>query len=166
MKNRRAPRAHPRRLSLETGPLFFFFFFACETNLNREGRRMMAAEVGDIFRCKDSGLVVEVVGSGSGTLTCCGAPMERLEEQTADATTEKHVPVVERVDGGYKVAVGSVPHPMGDDHHIDWIELRADGNSYRRFLKPGEAPEAVFPVAEASEVAAREHCNKHGLWKS
>jgi len=75
------------------------------------------------------------------------------------------VPVIERTDDGYKVTVGSVPHPMVDDHYIEWIELLADGKAYRQFLKPGDAPEAVFNVT-AAEVSAREHCNKHGLWKA
>ncbi len=125
----------------------------------------MATERLSIFRCSKCENTVEVIGTGPGTLSCCDAPMERLEGKTADAKTEKHVPVIEQIDGGYKVTVGSVPHPMADDHHIEWIELLADGNAFRRFLKPGDPPEAVFLVAEASEVSAREYCNKHGLWR-
>ena len=90
--------------------------------------------------------------------------MELLYEKTADATTEKHVPVIEKIDGGYKVKVGSVPHPMQDEHYIEWIELLADGKAYRQFLEPGSEPEAVFSI-EAGSVSAREHCNVHGLWK-
>jgi len=109
--------------------------------------------------------MVEVLRGGDGELTCCNQAMSLLEEKTADAATEKHVPVVEKIDGGYKVTVGSVPHPMEDDHWIEWIELIADGKACRQFLSPGDAPEATFAV-EAAEVTAREHCNKHGLWKS
>jgi len=90
--------------------------------------------------------------------------MENLDEKTADATTEKHVPVIEKVDGGIKVKVGSVPHPMEDKHYIEWIEIIADGKAYRQFLDPGDAPEALFNI-EAEGVTAREHCNVHGLWK-
>jgi superoxide reductase len=90
--------------------------------------------------------------------------MELLEEKTADAATEKHVPVIEKVNGGYKVKVGSVPHPMLEEHYIQWIELHADGKAYREYLNPGDEPEAMFNV-EASVVSAREHCNVHGLWK-
>ena len=90
--------------------------------------------------------------------------MELLDEKTADATTEKHVPVIEKIDGGYKVKVGSVPHPMEEKHYIEWIELLADGKAYRQFLKPGIPAEAVFSV-EADTVSAREYCNVHGLWK-
>jgi superoxide reductase len=74
------------------------------------------------------------------------------------------VPVIEKVDGGIKVTVGSVPHPMTDEHYIEWIELLADGKAYRQFLKPGDEPEALFNVS-ADSVSAREHCNVHGLWK-
>jgi superoxide reductase len=90
--------------------------------------------------------------------------MDLLAEKTADAAKEKHVPVIEKIDGGYKVKVGSVPHPMQKEHFIEWIELLADGRAYRQFLEPGMAPEATFNV-EACSVSAREHCNIHGLWK-
>jgi superoxide reductase len=81
-----------------------------------------------------------------------------------DAAKEKHVPVVEKVAGGFKVKVGSVAHPMDEKHYIEWVEVIAGGKVYRQFLKPGEAPEAVFAI-DAAEVTAREYCNLHGLWK-
>ena len=119
-----------------------------------------------IYKCKVCGNIVEVLHGGDGELVCCGKPMELLEEKTADAKTEKHVPVIEKIDGGYKVKVGSVPHPMQEEHFIEWIELLADGKAYRQFLKPGDAPEATFAVkADSDSVSAREHCNVHGLWK-
>ena len=90
--------------------------------------------------------------------------MTLLEEQVAPAAKNKHVPVITKVDGGFKVAVGSTPHPMTESHWIEWIDLIADGKIYRQFLKPGDKPEAVF-MLEAKEVSAREHCNLHGLWK-
>ncbi len=88
-----------------------------------------------------------------------------LDEKTSDATTEKHVPVIEKIDGGYKVVVGSTPHPMEAAHYIEWIELLADGSAYRQFLKPGDAPEATFAI-DAENITAREYCNVHGLWKA
>lgn len=118
----------------------------------------------EVYKCDKCGNIVEVLNGGAGELVCCGEPMQLLEEQTADAATEKHVPVIEKVDGGVKVTVGSVPHPMEEKHYIEWIELLADGKAYRQFLKPGDAPEAVFSV-QADSVSAREHCNVHGLWK-
>jgi len=117
-----------------------------------------------IYKCAICGNIVEVINGGGGELVCCGEPMELLDEKTADAATEKHVPVIEKIDGGYKVKVGSVRHPMEEKHLIEWIELLADGKAYRQFLSPGQAPEAVFNV-DAVSVTAREHCNIHGLWK-
>jgi superoxide reductase len=117
-----------------------------------------------IYKCAVCGNIVEVLHGGAGELVCCGQPMGLLEEKTADATTEKHVPVIENIDGGYKVKVGSVPHPMEEKHYIEWIELLADGGAYRQFLQPGMPPEAIFNV-EAGSVSAREYCNVHGLWK-
>jgi superoxide reductase len=118
----------------------------------------------EIYKCVKCGNIVEVLQGGVGQLVCCGEPMELLDEKTADAKTEKHVPVIEEIDGGYKVKVGSVPHPMLEEHHIQWIELLADGKAYRQFLEPGDEPEAVFKI-KADSVWAREHCNIHGLWK-
>jgi len=118
----------------------------------------------EIYKCSTCGNIVEVLHGGAGQLVCCGLPMENLDEKTPDATTEKHVPVIEKVDGGIKVKVGSVPHPMEDKHYIEWIEIIADGKAYRQFLDPGDAPEALFNI-EAEGVTAREHCNVHGLWK-
>ena len=122
------------------------------------------AEKLQIYKCAECGNIVEVLHGGGGQLICCGGPMDLLEEKTADAATEKHVPVIEKIDGGYKVKVGSVPHPMLEEHFIEWIELLADGKAYRQFLEPGAEPEATFNI-EAGSVNAREHCNVHGLWK-
>ena len=90
---------------------------------------------------------------------------DRDYEARVDASREKHLPVVTKVEGGYKVAVGSVPHPMEPKHYIMWIELLAGGQAYRQFLKPGEKPEAFFPI-QAEKVSARELCNIHGMWKA
>ena len=75
------------------------------------------------------------------------------------------MPVIEKVDGGFKVKIGSIPHPMEDKHFIEWIEVITDGKIYRQFLKPGQAPEAVFNLA-AENIRAREYCNIHGLWEA
>jgi superoxide reductase len=124
----------------------------------------MMAEKLQVYKCNVCGNIVEVLHGGVGQLVCCDEPMELLEEKTADTGKEKHVPVIEKVEGGYKVKVGSVPHPMEEKHFIEWIELLADGKAYRQFLEPGLAPEAVFHI-ESKSVGAREHCNVHGLWK-
>lgn len=118
----------------------------------------------EIYKCPLCGNIVEVVHTGAGELVCCGQPMDLMTENTVDAAKEKHVPVIEKMDNGFKVKVGSVPHPMEEKHWIEWIELMADGKVYRQNLSPGDAPEAFFRI-EASEVTAREYCNLHGLWK-
>jgi superoxide reductase len=123
------------------------------------------AEKLEIYKCEVCGNIVEVLHGGDGSLTCCGQPMKLFKENTVDAAREKHVPVVEKIPGGFKVKVGSVSHPMEEKHYIEWIELIADARIYRQFLKPGQPAEAVFNV-EAAAVTAREYCNLHGLWKS
>jgi superoxide reductase len=119
----------------------------------------------EIYKCTLCGNIVEVLTGGDGELVCCGQPMKHLAASTADAANEKHVPVIEKIDGGYKVKVGSVPHPMEEKHYIEWIELIADGKAYRQFLNPGDTPEATFNV-EAGQITAREYCNLHGHWKA
>jgi len=123
------------------------------------------AERLQVYKCDKCGNIVEVLHGGMGELVCCGAPMRLLKENTTDASKEKHVPVIEKVDGGYKVKIGSIPHPMEEKHYIEWIELVADGLVYRKYLKPGDAPEALFAIS-AGSVYAREYCNLHGLWKA
>ncbi len=118
----------------------------------------------EVYKCNLCGNLVEVLDPNAGTLVCCGQNMEKLEEQTADAANEKHVPVIEKVDNGYKVTVGTTLHPMEEKHWIMWIELLADGVSYKKFLNPGDKPEAFFCIADAKEISAREYCNLHGLW--
>ena len=119
----------------------------------------------EIYKCKICGNIVEVLFGGAGVLVCCGQPMELQTEKTADSTKEKHVPLIEKIDGGFKVTVGSTLHPMEEKHYIQWIELIADGKAYRQFLKPGDQPSAVFNIS-AEKVTAREYCNIHELWKS
>ena len=119
----------------------------------------------EVYKCEKCGNIVEVLHGGAGSLVCCGEPMKLLAENTQDAATEKHVPVIEKTDEGYKVTVGSVAHPMLENHWIQWIELIADGQAYRQFLNAGDKPEALFCV-KAEKVTAREYCNLHGHWKA
>lgn len=125
----------------------------------------MATERLQVYKCAICGNMVEVVHASGGTLVCCGQPMALLTENTTDAAVEKHVPVIEKVEGGIKVAVGSVAHPMSNDHYIEWIEVSVDGKAYKQFLNPGDAPEALFLI-EGSNFSARAYCNLHGLWKA
>jgi len=98
-------------------------------------------------------------------LVCCGQPMQLQKENTVDASQEKHVPVIEKTKNGVKVKVGSIPHPMEETHWIEWVELKVDGEIYKKFLKPGDKPEVEFPV-KGKKLSAREYCNLHGLWAS
>lgn len=122
-------------------------------------------KVKEVYRCAICGNIVEIMHMAGGTLTCCGQPMELLPENTVDAAKEKHVPVVEAIEGGYKVKVGSVEHPMQDNHYIEWIELVEENKIQRVHLKPGDKPEAVF-YTDCKNVYAREYCNLHGHWSS
>lgn len=91
---------------------------------------------------------------------------EKLEEKTADSSQEKHVPFIEEVADGYLVKVGETTnHPMTEEHYIQFIELVAGDRVYRKYLNPGDKPEAEFKIDKSSDVYAREYCNLHGLWK-
>lgn len=118
----------------------------------------------EIYKCAICGNTVRVIAKGKGELVCCGQPMDLLKENATDASTEKHVPVVETISGGYKVAVGSAPHPMLDEHYITWIALKTDdGIVHEKFLSPGEKPEMAV-MTSAKAVKSAEYCNIHGLW--
>ncbi len=118
----------------------------------------------EIYKCAICGNTVRVIGNGKGELVCCGQPMDLLAENSTDASLEKHVPVIEEVAGGYKVAVGSAAHPMLDEHYITWVALRTDdGIVQEKFLVPGEKPEMVVKTTAKAEKAG-EYCNQHGLW--
>lgn len=124
----------------------------------------MAEQLG-IYKCMKCGNIAQVLHAEKPPVMCCGQPMDRLVENTIDAAVEKHVPVIETVEGGYKVIVGSVAHPMTNDHWIEWIELSsADGTFVQRqMLTPTSQPEAEFKT-DAKKVVAKAYCNLHGLW--
>lgn len=122
----------------------------------------------EVYRCPICGNIVEVLHEGA-VMSCCGKPMLLLAANTADGAYEKHVPVVERVDGGFRVRVGSTDHPMSDEHYIQWIELLTPRGVMRRELYPRDKPEAVFMAGTADnsgEFSARAYCNLHGLWSN
>lgn len=122
-------------------------------------------ERNQIYRCNVCGNIVEVLHIGIGELVCCGQPMELLKELTEDVGQEKHIPVIEKTESEVEVKVGSIAHPMEANHFIEWIEIIADGKTYRKFLRLGDEPEAKFEV-KAENIVAREYCNLHNLWKS
>ena len=122
-------------------------------------------EINQIYRCNVCGNIVEVLHNGEGELVCCGQPMELLAAKNKDIGFEKHVPIVKKEGTAVTVTVGSIPHPMEENHYIELIEIIADGKIYREFLKPGDKPTASF-MMEANKIEARGYCNIHGLWQS
>lgn len=122
-------------------------------------------KLNEIYKCELCGNIVEMVHASDGELVCCGQPMTLLVENTVDAAKEKHVPVIEKIPGGVLVKVGAVEHPMLDNHFIEFIEVGTAAKIYRKYLKPGEKPEATF-MLEEEVLFAREYCNLHGLWKA
>ncbi|MDD3191109.1 MAG: desulfoferrodoxin [Candidatus Pacebacteria bacterium] len=116
-----------------------------------------------VYKCPICGNIVEIVHTGAGELVCCGKPMQLQKENSIDVSLEKHVPVIFKTENGYRIIVGVELHPMTEEHHIEWIEIIADGNIYRKELKPGDAPEAEY-CFPAKSIEARAYCNLHGLW--
>jgi superoxide reductase len=119
-----------------------------------------------IWKCEICGNIVEVVHAGADALVCCGQPMTLMSEKTKDIGFEKHVPVIEKLGKNkFKIKIGKIEHPMTPEHHIEWIEVIADGEVMREFLNPGDKPEKEF-VIESKKFIARAYCNIHGLWSS
>lgn len=119
----------------------------------------------EVYKCEACGNIVELLDGGPGELVCCGKPMDLMTENTVDAAKEKHVPVLEKADGKIKVKVGQVAHPMEDKHYIEWIEVITGEKICRKFLKPGQAPEAIFNIT-GEKIITRAYCNIHGHWKA
>lgn len=123
-------------------------------------------EKNQVYKCEICGNIIEILHEGSDSLVCCGQPMTLLKENTVDASKEKHVPVIEETPNGIIVKIGSISHPMEESHYIEWIEvLTKDHKSDKKFLKPGDKPEAEFCLPIDNVLTARELCNLHGLWK-
>jgi superoxide reductase len=120
-----------------------------------------------IYKCAHCGAVAEALSSGGGVLSCCGEPMTELKANTTDAAREKHVPVLEAGADGALVRVGSAAHPMEEKHFIEWIAVKtADGKTGRKFLKPGDPPQALFKIAAEQIIELSAYCNLHGLWSN
>ena len=120
------------------------------------------------YKCAHCGnFVTFLTEKAACTPMCCGVKMEEIVANTVDAAREKHVPEVAVEGNLVKVQVGSVAHPMLEEHNISWIALETKTGNQRKTLKPGEAPEAVFALVEGdAPVAAYAYCNLHGLWKA
>ncbi len=125
-------------------------------------------KINQIWKCEVCGNIIEILHEGADSLVCCKQPMVLQEEHgKSQEGKEKHVPIIEKDAEGIVVKIGSVLHPMDEEHYIEWIEISTEKGSSKKFLKPGEEPVAKFPVkVDVSEISARAYCNLHGLWKS
>lgn len=119
------------------------------------------------FRCSHCGNIIAKVYDSGVNVICCGEPMQEIIPSTTDASVEKHVPVYAIEGNIVKVNVGSIEHPMADDHYIEWVSLQTTSGNQRKFLKPGDKPEIAFAICDGEEVeAVFAYCNLHSLWKS
>lgn len=119
------------------------------------------------YICTTCGNVVFKFIDSGVNIVCCGKEMKELIPSTIDSAKEKHLPVVEcEIDGTIKVKVGTTPHPMAEEHRIMFIYLETENGGQIQYLKPGDAPEAVFKNCHDKPVAVYEYCNVHGLWKT
>ena len=119
------------------------------------------------FRCKKCGKVIVMLSERNTPTICCGEEMEELAAGITEASKEKHIPVFERTGNIVKVSVGSVAHPMEEQHFIEWIALETSQGVQIKYLKPEQAPEAVFALTDGeTAVKAYAYCNLHSLWAS
>ena len=121
-------------------------------------------ERNNILKCNLCGNIIEVIEAHSDNLVCCGQDMNILQENIIEASTEKHIPAVEKTNGGILVKIGSIAHPMEEKHYIQWVEVISKNKSYKKFFSPNNKPEAFFPI-EDDKLIVRAYCNLHGLWK-
>ncbi len=118
------------------------------------------------YICNHCGNIIAKVRDMGVPVVCCGEPMQKMIPGTTDAAVEKHVPEYTVEDGCVRVKVGSVEHPMTEEHYIQWISLQTKQGNQRKELTPQDKPETCFALCEGDEVeAVYEYCNLHGLWK-
>jgi superoxide reductase len=118
-----------------------------------------------IYKCNICGNIVEVLHTGAGELVCCNQPMQVQEEKDHDEGEEKHAPIIKKEEDGTKITVGSILHPMQEDHFIEWIELTIDDKIFKKFLSSKDKPEIKVSL-KGGKIKARAFCNLHGLWKA
>jgi len=119
------------------------------------------------YKCKHCGQIVAIVKKTGAPLVCCGEKMEELIPGTVDASKEKHIPVYKVENNRVDVIVGSIEHPMINEHYIEWISIQTKYGNQRKVLTPNSAPTASFALMEGDEVeAVYAYCNLHGLWKA
>jgi desulfoferrodoxin ferrous iron-binding domain len=116
------------------------------------------------YRCKHCGNLITFLNNSGAAVICCGEPMTKLEANSTDAATEKHVPVIQKMEDKVKAVIGSVSHPMLAEHYIEWIACVSDNRVEVQYLEPGQEPAAEFYGISSGSIYA--YCNLHGLWKS
>ncbi len=118
------------------------------------------------YICRHCGNIMGLIHDSGIRVVCCGEEMQQLVPNTVEASAEKHLPVA-TVDGDIiKIAIGSAPHPMNEEHSIQWVYLETENGGQRKCLKPGDVPEVSFALSGDKAVAAYAYCNLHGLWKT
>ena len=117
------------------------------------------------LKCEKCGNIVAVVKESKVPVMCCGQKMEQIIPGTVEASREKHIPEYEVKDNKVYVTVGSVEHPMTEEHYIEWVSIQTKQGNQRKQLKPNQAPKVCFSLCECDEVeAVYAYCNLHGLW--
>ena len=120
----------------------------------------------NFFVCKQCGNMVGVIVDKGMPLVCCGKRMTKLEPNSVEASGEKHLPVVTVSGDSIVVQVGSMPHPMENDHHISFVYVQSQRGGQRKCLKAGEEPKTGFSFSDDKPAAVYAYCNLHGLWKT
>ena len=118
------------------------------------------------YVCEHCGNLIGMIHDAGIHMMCCGQKMTKLEPGVVEASHEKHIPVVTVEDNIVTVTIGSVEHPMVEEHHIVWVYLQTDRGGQRKCLEVGKAPVVSFALADEKPVAAYAYCNIHGLWKT
>ena len=118
------------------------------------------------YICKHCGNMVGMINNSGVPIICCGEPMSELVPGSVDASKEKHVPVVLVNGDTVSVEIGSVAHPMTNEHFIQWIYLQTENGGQRKCLKPGDMPKATFTLNGDKPLGVFAYCNLHGLWKT
>ena len=118
------------------------------------------------YVCEHCGNIIGMIHNSGVPMMCCGQKMTKLEAGVVEASHEKHIPVVTVEGNTVRVNVGSVTHPMSEEHHIAWIYLQTNRGGQRKCLDVTGAPEVTFALADETPVAVYAYCNLHGLWKA
>ena len=146
-----------------------------ETDSRKQGRflgtskagfgSVFAAEGPHLYKCCVCDTLAEVLDQKGPEQICCGRAMTPMLGRSTGMGEHIHLPVLSWCDGSIDISVGRQRHPMSNNHHIQWIEFVAEGQSHRRFLKVGQPPEVTFGIQSDCGIV-RAFCNRDGLWEA